>query len=60
MAVPVSIVDADGFPVTNATGNVPFTPVEDPLFALPVTLVDAGGYSVTLVNEDGTAWEAPE
>ena len=60
MAAPIKLVETGGIPIINATGGPPLTPVEDPSpGAGPFQLVESGGALVTLVNADGSAWEAP-
>jgi hypothetical protein len=61
MAVPVVLVNAGARPVTNVAnlaGAVPMTVVD--ANGEPVVLVATGAESVTLLNADGTLWEAPE
>lgn len=57
MAVPVTLVEANGIPVTESADGTPLTPADN---AMPVVVVADGGLPVVLVNDDGSAYEAPE
>lgn len=56
---PVTVLDAGGVPFVQVSTGAPIaTPVA--AGGLPITLVASGAPPIVLLNDDGSAWEAPE